>query len=107
MAKNVYNFYAGPATLPLEALKQAQKELLNFKGTGMSLMTISHRSKQYAEVHLEASNLVRKLMNLTEEYKEKINKLLEWKLIIKDNDELRLTKDGLLIFVLIEKFFIA
>lgn len=69
MTKRVYNFYAGPATLPLEVLKKAQKELLDFKGTGMSLMEISHRSKEYAEVHTKASSLVRELMGLTDEYK--------------------------------------
>ena len=51
MTKRTYNFYAGPATLPLPALKKAKEELLDFKGTGMSLMEISHRSKEYAEVH--------------------------------------------------------
>jgi len=69
MAKRVYNFYAGPATLPLSALKKAQEELLNFKDTGMSIMEISHRSKAYAEVHAEASNLVRKLMKVPNDYK--------------------------------------
>jgi len=44
MTKRVYNFYAGPATLPIEVLKKAQKELLNWENTGMSLMEISHRS---------------------------------------------------------------
>ena len=69
MTKRVYNFYAGPATLPLPALKKAQKELLDFNGTGMSIMEISHRSKAYAEVHTEASNLVRKLMKVPDDYK--------------------------------------
>jgi phosphoserine aminotransferase len=69
MTKRVYNFYAGPATLPLPALKKAQDELLNFSGTGMSIMEISHRSKEYADVHMEASNLVRKLMNIPDNYK--------------------------------------
>ena len=69
MVKRAYNFYAGPATLPLPALEKAQKELLNFKNTGMSLMEISHRSKEYAEVHAEASNLVRDLMKLPDDYK--------------------------------------
>ena len=45
MTKRVYNFYAGPATLPLPVLEKAQKDLLNFDDTGMSLMEISHRSK--------------------------------------------------------------
>ena len=69
MTKRVYNFYAGPATLPLPALKKAQKELLNFKNTGMSLMEISHRSKEYSEVHTSASNLIRELMKIPDEYK--------------------------------------
>jgi phosphoserine aminotransferase len=69
MIKRVYNFYAGPATLPLPALEKAQKELLNFSNTGMSLMEISHRSKEYDIVHREASNLIRELMNLPDDYK--------------------------------------
>jgi len=69
MTKRVYNFYAGPATLPLPVLKKAQEELLNFKGSGMSLMEISHRSKEYAEVHSSASGLVRDLMKIPDDYK--------------------------------------
>ena len=69
ITNRVYNFYAGPATLPLKALEKAQKELLNFKDTGMSIMEISHRSKEYAAVHSEASNLVRELMKIPEDYK--------------------------------------
>ena len=69
MTKRAYNFYAGPATLPLPALEKAQKELLDFKETGMSLMEISHRSKEYAEVHTQASTLVRELMGLPNDYK--------------------------------------
>ena len=69
ITKRVYNFYAGPATLPHKALEKAQKELLNFMGTGMSLMEISHRSKEYAAVHSDASNLVRELMKIPDNYK--------------------------------------
>ncbi|PNX45945.1 MAG: phosphoserine transaminase, partial [Thermoplasmata archaeon M9B1D] len=69
MTKRVYNFYAGPATLPIEVLKKAQKELLNWENTGMSLMEISHRSKQYDAMHKEASSLVKELMGLSDEYK--------------------------------------
>lgn len=69
MTKRIYNFYAGPATLPLPALKKAQDELLDFNGTGMSMMEISHRSKEYAAMHAEASNLVIKLMNIPNDYK--------------------------------------
>ncbi len=69
MAKRVYNFYPGPATLPLPALKKAQEELLDYKGTGMSMMELSHRSKQYDEMHKEVSGLVRNLMALPDYYK--------------------------------------
>lgn len=66
--KRVYNFYAGPATLPLPVLEKAQKELLDFNGTGMSLMELSHRSKDYDAIHKQASQLVRDLMGLSDEY---------------------------------------
>jgi len=69
MTKRVYNFYAGPATLPLPALKRAQKELLDFEGTGISIMEISHRSKEYDKMHKEASMLVNDLMNIPDNYK--------------------------------------
>jgi phosphoserine aminotransferase len=69
MTKRIYNFYAGPATLPLPALKKAQEELLDFNGTGMSLMELSHRSKEYDSMHKEASNLVRRLMKIPDDYK--------------------------------------
>lgn len=68
MTERVYNFYAGPATLPLPALKKAQEDLLNWKNTGMSLMEISHRSKEYNQMHTEASSLVRDLMDIPDEY---------------------------------------
>lgn len=68
MMKRVYNFYPGPATLPLGALEIAQKELLDYKGTGMSIMELSHRSKQYAEIHENASKLVKELMGIPDEY---------------------------------------
>lgn len=69
VTRHIYNFYAGPATLPLPALKKAQDELLDFQGTGMSLMEISHRSKEYAKMHAEASWLVKELMDLPDDYK--------------------------------------
>jgi len=52
-----------------QALKKAQEELLDFNDTGMSLMEISHRSKEYAEVHTAASELVRELMGIPDDYK--------------------------------------
>ena len=69
MTKRVYNFYAGPATLPLNVLKKAQEELLDFRGTGMSVLEISHRSKEYDEVHKKASELLKELMGIPGNYK--------------------------------------
>lgn len=69
MAHRVINFYAGPAGLPLPALERAQKELLDFEGTGMSVMEISHRAKEYDAVHHEAMSLVKELLALPDNYK--------------------------------------
>lgn len=66
--KRVHNFYAGPATMPLEALERARAELLDFEGTGMSVMEISHRSKEYLALHEEAKALVRELLQLPGNY---------------------------------------
>jgi phosphoserine aminotransferase len=65
----VINFYAGPAGLPLPPLERAQKELLDFAGTGMSVMEISHRAKEYDAVHNEAISLTRELLGVPENYK--------------------------------------
>ena len=69
MTKRVYNFYAGPATLPLDVLKKAQKDLLDFNGSGMSVLEISHRAKQYDEIHKKASELIKELMGVPNDYK--------------------------------------
>ena len=69
MAKRTINFYAGPAGLPLPALERAQAEMLDFAGTGMSVMEISHRSKEYDAVHEEALALTRELMGIPANYK--------------------------------------
>lgn len=69
MTKRVYNFYAGPATLPLKVLERAREEFLDFAGTGMSVMEISHRSKEYDKVHHEAMELVKELMGLKDDRK--------------------------------------
>ena len=63
-----YNFNAGPAALPLAVLQEAQAELLDFRGTGMSVMELSHRSKDYDAVHNEAKELQRKLLNIPSNY---------------------------------------
>lgn len=64
MGKRVYNFYAGPATLPLKALKEARRELLDFRGTGMSVCEISHRAKDFQAVIDEATALIKELYAL-------------------------------------------
>jgi phosphoserine aminotransferase len=69
MTHRAINFYAGPAGLPLPALERAKEELLDFAGTGMSVMEISHRSKEYDAVHEEAIALTRELMGLPDNYK--------------------------------------
>jgi phosphoserine aminotransferase len=64
----IYNFSAGPSTLPLAALEQAQSELLDYRGTGMSIMEMSHRAPEYAEVHDGAVSLVRELLGVPDDY---------------------------------------
>ena len=65
----VYNFSAGPAVLPEEVLKEAAAEMLDYKGTGMSVMEMSHRSKAYQQIIDEAEADLRDLMNIPENYK--------------------------------------
>lgn len=67
-ANRVYNFNPGPATLPLEVLKETQAEFLNFNNSGMSILEISHRAKQYAEVHAKAKADIKELMGLGDDY---------------------------------------
>lgn len=67
--KRVINFNAGPAAIPLDVLKQAQEEMLDWNGTGMSVMEVSHRSKEYEAMHNEAQNLFRKLAGMGPEWK--------------------------------------
>ena len=69
MTHRTINFYAGPSGLPLPALERAKEELLDFAGTGMSVMEISHRSKEYEAVHEEALSLTRELMGIPDNYK--------------------------------------
>ncbi|MBX5437692.1 MAG: 3-phosphoserine/phosphohydroxythreonine transaminase [Alicyclobacillaceae bacterium] len=65
---DVHNFNAGPAALPLEALEQAREELLNYGGSGMSVMEMSHRSAAYEAIHNRAEELLRELLAIPEEY---------------------------------------
>jgi phosphoserine aminotransferase len=63
-----HNFNAGPAGLPLPALERAQRELIDFEGTGMSIMEHSHRGKSYEAVHNEAIALTRELLAVPDDY---------------------------------------
>lgn len=65
----VYNFSAGPAVLPEEVLQEAADEMLDYKGTGMSVMEMSHRSKAYETIIREAEADLRELMNIPDNYK--------------------------------------
>lgn len=65
----VYNFSAGPSMLPEEVLKQAAGEMLDYNGTGMSVMEMSHRAKCYDEIIKEAQALLRELMEVPDNYK--------------------------------------
>ena len=65
----VYNFAAGPAVLPEEVLKEAAAEMLDYKGTGLSVMEMSHRSKIFEEIIQEAEQDLRDLMNIPDNYK--------------------------------------
>lgn len=64
----VHNFNPGPSAIPLPALERARDELLDFQGSGMSIMEHSHRGKVYEAVHDEALSLVRRLMNVPESH---------------------------------------
>ncbi|WP_223700797.1 3-phosphoserine/phosphohydroxythreonine transaminase [Sutcliffiella deserti] len=66
--KKVYNFNAGPAALPKEVLEKAQHEFLNYRGTGLSVMELSHRSKHYEAIQEKAMQLLRALMRIPEDY---------------------------------------
>ena len=68
MVKRIHNFNAGPAALPLPVLEQIQEELLDFKGSGMSILEVSHRSKWFDDVINEAVERTKRLLNLDEEF---------------------------------------
>ncbi|MHC4994899.1 MAG: 3-phosphoserine/phosphohydroxythreonine transaminase [Planctomycetota bacterium] len=64
----IYNFSAGPSTLPVEALEEVRDQLLDFNGLGMSVIEMSHRSKPIIEVHEAALQLFRDLVGLSDDY---------------------------------------
>ncbi|MEJ8848029.1 3-phosphoserine/phosphohydroxythreonine transaminase [Variovorax rhizosphaerae] len=65
----VFNFSAGPATLPESVLRQAADEMLDWRGSGMSVMEMSHRGKEFIAIHAEAEALLRELMGVPANYK--------------------------------------
>lgn len=67
--ERVFNFSAGPSTMPIEVLERAQKELVNYGEAGMSVMEMSHRSKDYQEIIDRAEGTLREVMNIPDDYK--------------------------------------
>lgn len=65
----VYNFSAGPSVLPIEVLEKVQKDLLNYEGSGQSVMEMSHRSKEFKKIIQDAEADLRELMNIPDNYK--------------------------------------
>ena len=65
----IYNFSAGPAVLPEEVLREAAEEMMDYKGSGMSVMEMSHRSKVYDTIIKEAEADLRELMNIPDNYR--------------------------------------
>ncbi len=68
MTKRVFNFNAGPSTLPLDVLKIVRDELLDYKGTGMSIMESSHRSPEYDAINDTAIALTKEMMGIGDDY---------------------------------------
>lgn len=64
----VYNFSAGPATMPLEVLERAREEMTDWRGSGMSVMEMSHRSKEFVSIAAEAEARMRALLGVPEDY---------------------------------------
>ncbi|MCW5947810.1 MAG: 3-phosphoserine/phosphohydroxythreonine transaminase [Fimbriimonadales bacterium] len=64
----IYNFSAGPGALPVEVLEEAKDDLLNYKGTGMSVMEMSHRGKTYDDIHMTALANLRKLLGAPDDW---------------------------------------
>ncbi len=69
MYNRSYNFSAGPATMPVPVLEEIRDEMLNYRGSGMSVMEMSHRSKVFQEIYDNAEADLRKLMNIPDNYK--------------------------------------
>lgn len=67
--KRVYNFSAGPSMMPVEVLEKASKQMLNYQNSGMSVMEMSHRSASYLEIFEHTKELLKKVMNIPDNYK--------------------------------------
>ena len=68
MSKRVHNFCAGPCTLPLQVLEEVQQEIVEFHGAGMSLIEMSHRSKEYDAVHMQAMRLAHEIFAAPDDF---------------------------------------
>ena len=68
MYNRVINFAAGPSTLPLEVLEEIREDLMNYKGTGMSVMEMSHRSKTYLSIFDDTKKTLRRVMSIPDDY---------------------------------------
>ena len=68
MEKRIYNFSAGPAVLPEEALKEAQENLMALPGVGMSILEISHRSKTFDDIINKTKEDIKKLLDISDDY---------------------------------------
>jgi phosphoserine aminotransferase len=69
MKGRIYNFNPGPAALPLPVLEEAQKDLLNYKGEGISVLEMSHRSKTFDGIIKDAERLMKEIMDIPDNYK--------------------------------------
>ena len=69
MAARIFNFSAGPAMLPAEVLARAGDEMLDWQGSGMSVMEMSHRGKEFIEIHARAEADLRELLGIPANYK--------------------------------------
>ena len=69
MAKRISNFNPGPAALPLAVLEEIQAEFLDFKGSGMSIVEISHRSKQFDQIMADTQALIKKHLGIGDDHK--------------------------------------
>ncbi|WP_375177920.1 aminotransferase class V-fold PLP-dependent enzyme, partial [Marinobacter mobilis] len=68
MSDRVFNFSAGPAALPVEVLERARDELLDYRGSGMSVMEMSHRSKEFIDIAERAEADFRELLAVPDDY---------------------------------------